>query len=337
MRTEVAIVRDHSGSMSHLAYGAINDFNLLIEGIKNSKESSHNIWTTIVQCGVGCFGKVVLGEFGKPIEEINHLTRYITDGSSTPLFESIWTAIDKLEQHAKICSFDPNEAYLVMIITDGLNNAGSISANQLARRIQELQATDKWTFVFRVPLGSKLTLVRLGFHEGNIMEWEQTSAALEVSTRATVSSTKSYFVSRSAGITSTNKFYTNLTNVPLSEVKSELEDITTEVRSEPVWIADDGIQIRDFCNKHFGGYKIGCGYYQLTKPEKVQASKKIIVKHKETGKYYSGYNARQLLMLPNYEIKVYPGDHDKYEIYIQSSSVNRKLLTNTKVIYWDNI
>jgi ADP-heptose:LPS heptosyltransferase len=44
---------------------------------------------------------------------------------------------------------DPNNAYLVIVISDGEENASKHwSASRLKERIDELQATNRWTFVY---------------------------------------------------------------------------------------------------------------------------------------------------------------------------------------------
>jgi len=342
--THVAIVRDHSASMRPLVKGAANDFNLLLEGIQKERNVVHNISGTIVGCGVAGYGfnkSAAIIESNSDIINIRQIGTYNANGGNTPLWESVWLAIDALEnkeieRKKKSYGFaQENVAFLVMVITDGENNVNTVRGEVLAKRIRELQATDKWTFVFRVPKGYSRNITNVGIPDGNIMEWEQTNDSLVQSTVQTVAATTSYFAGRSVGTTATKNFYTtDLSNISITEVKKELEDITTKVRSEPVWSADAGSQIRDFCENHFGEYVIGRAYYQLMKSEKIQPQKGIIIKHLKSGKYYGGQNARTMLGLPDYEVKVVPGDHHQYEIYVQSSSVNRKLVANTKVVYW---
>ena len=337
MKTYVGIVRDHSGSMNIRANAAMKDYNLLIAGIRGSANIIHNIFVTVVECGVGYLGGVQVKEVNKPIAQVSDLTRYVADGSRTPLWESVWQTIDQLERAGSIVAdryIEESSAFLVEVITDGQNNVNSITGSALAARIRKLQATDRWTFVFRVPVGYKREILNIGVPDENIMEWEQTTAALVRSSEQNVQATQSYFTQRSLGRTSTSKFYTNLSDVSITEVKSELKDITHEIQTEAVWSADDGAAVREFCENHFGEYVIGCAYYQLMKIEKVQPQKKIIIKHKKSGKYYAGAAARTMLGLPDEEIRVHPGDHAQYDIYIQSTSVNRKLVANTKIVYW---
>lgn len=79
-------------------------------------------------------------------------------------------------------------------------------------------------------------------------------------------------------------------------------------------------------------YVVGSAYYQLTKKEKIQASKNILIKHKKNGKVYEGDAARKLLGLPDYEVKCEPASLPDWSIYIQSGSVNRLLAANTELI-----
>jgi len=256
------------------------------------------------------------------------MTSYEVDGPSTPLWDSVNKAIETISS-----SSSEKDVYLVMVITDGEENSSVTTAWTLKQTIKSLQATDRWTFVFRVPVGSKQTLINLGIPEGNIVEWEQTEKSLRASTEATVNATRSYFSAVAQGATSSQNFYTNLNNVKPADLRRELNDITDKVHAEPVWDRDQGTQIRDFCQKTFGEFEAGKAYYQLSKKEKVQDYKKIIVKHKKKGKYYSG-DVRSMLGLPTFgEIKLSPGDHPDYEIYIESRSVNRKLVAHTKVLY----
>jgi len=81
----------------------------------------------------------------------------------------------------------------------------------------------------------------------------------------------------------------------------------------------------------------GCAYYQLSKSEKVQASKQIAIRDQVTGKIYSGIAARTMLGLPSgSEVRLAPShtlqNGSQYEVFIQSSSVNRKLAGGTSIL-----
>lgn len=99
---------------------------------------------------------------------------------------------------------------------------------------------------------------------------------------------------------------------------------------------DDTCQIRDFVEKKIGKTMlIGSAFYQLTKPERLQSHKSICIREKHSGKVYSGDAARDLLGVPKAgEIKLYPGKVGNFDVFIQSTSVNRNLLPGTEVLYW---
>jgi len=218
----LGIVRDHSGSMSHLAHAAAKDYNTIIEALKGAAESNGvNSNVCVVRCGVGHSGTFNFENLNTPLKEIQPVVNYQTDGGWTPLFDSVNSAIDQVSMNADSDSM-PDASFLVMAITDGVDNKSAMTASGLANRIQSLQTTDKWTFVFRVPMGSKRRLVNLGIPEGNILEWVQTVQGLEESSVKTVVAVRTYMDEQSRGITSTRSFYANLDDVKPAEVRKEM-------------------------------------------------------------------------------------------------------------------
>jgi hypothetical protein len=57
-----------------------------------------------------------------------------------------------------------------------------------------------------------------------------------------------------------------------------------------------------------------------------------VILDKNTNALYGGIQARQLIVNQSFKIK--PGNLANYEIYIKSTSVNRKLIPGTKVLYF---
>ena len=84
--------------------------------------------------------------------------------------------------------------------------------------------------------------------------------------------------------------------------------------------------------------KKGAAFYQLTKTETaIQDYKKIIIRDKTSNAIYEGVATRDLLGVPHVgNIRLAPGNHGNYDIFIQSTSVNRKLDKNTQLLYWEN-
>lgn len=341
MKTYAALVRDHSGSMRSIKSGAMADFNLTIDGMKSAVRENleQQIRASVIECGVGYRAEVRVRESMRPISQFAQMSSYTADGGATPLWDSVGQAINEIETLVPYSDMiDPTTAYIVMVITDGHENSSRTwDARKIAEKIRQLQATDKWTFVFRVPRGNAAGLVKMGIPSGNIMEWEQNERDLERSTVAHVAATQSYFKSRSAGATSVAAFYADASALTSTEVKAQLVDISNNVLQLTVHATDNGMMIRDFCERHIGRgkYKTGEALYQLTKREEVQDYKRFAVRDNYTGHIYSGAAARQLLGLPSYgTIKVIPVKGGQYDVFVQSNSVNRKLVAGTSVLYF---
>lgn len=330
-RTLVGFSLDFSGSMSHIKNDACNDYNeslkaLSEESIKNKQDT----YITTIKCGVD----LNVNEFMyKDVHTTNiklmRPSEYRTEGN-TPLWDSIDELIDNLEVSKK-----PDDAVLVMVITDGEENGSRrASSMSIANRIRNLQATDRWSFTFRVPHGYKNNLIRLGISSNNIIEWEQTSAGFSKATTANASAIGGYMSMRSTGATSTQSFYANL-NASDRTIKGTLKDISGDLRILPV---GKDTPIRDFVHFHGENFSKGGAFYQLTKTEDiVQDYKEILVQDKRDGKIYGGRDSRDLLKLPHAgNIKLKPGNTGFYDVFIQSTSVNRKLLAGTKCLYKSN-
>lgn len=345
----VGLVRDHSASMSNIASAALNDYNDLIGVIKKAadKEDIDTI-ASAVECGRGSRGEVRVDFQNSSIARLKPLLSYVTDGGGTPLFDSVAQVIDILEKAPD--AKDSDVSFLVMVVTDGLDNGSSkYTGRSLGDRITRLQASDRWTFTFRVPYGGKRNLVALGIPAGNIIEWEQTERGMRESSVITAASVSNYFSGVSRGMRSSTGFYADASAVTKGQVKSTMTNISSEVRIWPVARQDANVrnaagdgpfaEIAPFVEQKTRTiYKRGSAFYELVKTEKaVQSTKLIIIRSRKDGAVYAGQSARDLLNLPTQgTIKLTPGDFGDWEIFIQSTSSNRHLPVGTKVLYWGN-
>jgi hypothetical protein len=321
MRTNIAIIRDHSGSMGHLASPALRDYNSILRTLKES--SVGDSFLTVVECK----GSAILKERNLPLHATIGLSTYHTS-DNTPLYDSINMAINELSTHD-----GDGVANLLMVITDGEENASrEINAGRLKQKITDLQATDRWTFTFRVPRGYGTKIIfELGLHSGNVITWEQNEESLNESSKATAFATQSYFATRATGKTSVNTFYANPADV--SGINTKLDDLSKKYDRYTITPHQDGISIKDFCTEKTGKYELGRVYYSLNKAEKVQPNKDIIIRNTATDEMYGGHNARTLLSLPTVgDIRLAPGNMGKYEVYVRSTSNNRKLYAYNNVL-----
>jgi hypothetical protein len=236
---------------------------------------------------------------------------------------------------------DPEVTFVALITTDGEDTGDRAPASACETMMKDLIGTDRWTFAFRVPRGYSKNLVNRGVPAGNILEWDQTAAGMAIASAQTETAFQNMYTARSAGVKSSSTFYSDLSNVTAAEVETKLADIGQQVLIWPVGKTEDGSQIRTFVESRLGGkpMKKGAAFYQLVKTEdKIQDYKLIAIRNKDTGSVYCGAEARDMLGLPRVgDARVRPGDHGKFDVFVQSTSVNRKLSYGTQVMYWENV
>lgn len=336
----IGFARDHSGSMRSIAQAERIDYNDQLATIQ-AAATQHNQDTivSVVTIGVGASPTVGREVVNSNVSVLKPLGSYQADASGTPMIASVFELIDILSRVPDAA--DENVSFLVMVTTDGQETQARSRGPELARRIKELQATDRWTFVFRVPRGGEAQLRQLGITGVNVFEWDQTQKGVQASTQANNEAFTEYFSGRSKGMKSTKKFYANLADISITEVKKALVDVSTEVLFWPVSQADNQSLIRPFIEGKLNGDPMvrGGAFYQLIKTEpRVQANKRIAIRDKATGAVFAGDAARQMLALPNVgTVRLAPDDLSQYEVYIQSTSVNRKLDAGTSLMYWKGV
>lgn len=335
MKNYIGISRDHSISMGNIATAAMHDYNATITTIREAatREEIDTI-VNVINCGATRNGGVEFAVVNSSVQALKPLTTYPTPSGSTPLLDSVGELITRLEQAPDVN--DPNTTFLVMTITDGQENSSNKwNTRTLSEKIARLQASGRWTFVFRVPRGARVdTAQTFGVPIDNVLEWDTSIKGMMESTVNTVSAMDTYFTQVRSGVKSTTKFYTNLADVSSKEIQKNLVDVSAQVY---LWVTAAKEVIRPYCERMTGKPFIkGAAFYQLTKPEpEVQDYKMIAIRDKSTGKVYAGAAARSMLGLPQYGTAyVKPGDHGQYDIYIQSTSINRVLPPGTQVLYW---
>ncbi|GHU36380.1 hypothetical protein FACS1894172_19230 [Spirochaetia bacterium] len=104
---------------------------------------------------------------------------------------------------------------------------------------------------------------------------------------------------------------------------------------------EEDIPIKAFVLAHGVEFEKGRGFYELSKPETVQQYKEVILEDKASGDLYTGTEVRNYLGLQPQIEGTRGGDHEhikpavarEYIVYIQSTSVNRKLIHGTRFLY----
>lgn len=249
------------------------------------------------------------------------LTRY---GGRTRLFGSVNVAIcDARDVFTKY----GEHAWLYYVITDGQENAGGRYS------LYQQSITQRDTIVYLVPdASSKALLVQQGVPSDCIDVWDLTAKGLEEATERFTESYKQYNVLRAQGVTSTTSYFK--LNAPVS--KKEISKVAEKLPKTKYRIVSNNLtnaqMIRPLVEYTTGSYSLGNSYYELVKKETIQAQKELILINKKDGTAYRGSEVRRMLGLPDYEVKIQPGDFGDWYIYVQSTSVNRNIIPKQTVL-----
>lgn len=204
---------------------------------------------------------------------------------------------------------------------------------------------ENWTVAALVPdVHSAHEAKRFGFPANNVAIWDASRAegTQEVFSATIRTATETFMVGRSKGVRGSKTLFAGGADQVNAQAR-KAAGLRVVPKSEYALydVKVDGVQIRSFVETATNaGYRTGSAFYQLhtvlggTKTaEVVQPQKKIVVRNRKSGRVYAGAQARQLLGLPaDAEVRVRPEDNPEYQIFVQSTSVNRKLVAGTKLL-----
>lgn len=223
-------------------------------------------------------------------------------------------------------------AFLVYVLTDGQENASrTYTARNLGEALAHLY--ENWTLACLVPDQTGVfEAKKFGFPADNIAVWDATSRlGVERASTMIRDATETYLTGRASGVVGTrNLFKLKSTNLNEQVVAANLTRLPPS--SYRIFAVPRDATISDFVEAALGTYVRGHAYYQITKPETVQVYKQVCVQNRSSGAVYGGAEARHLLGLPDFEVKVTPGDWSQYDIFVQSTSMNRKLIAGTSLL-----
>ncbi len=97
---------------------------------------------------------------------------------------------------------------------------------------------------------------------------------------------------------------------------------------------DDDCDIKGFVEENGAAFKKGRGFYEFTKAETIQDYKEVVLEENSTGDLYTGGAARKMLSLPESgSWRGRPGALSGHTAFVQSTSLNRKLVAGTRFLY----
>lgn len=223
-KTKIALVVDRSGSMTEVREAAFQGINEQIETIRRNADKNGDTEVLYIQ-----FSDIVERVFRKQARDLRLIERrdYNPEGS-TALRDAVWTAISDLDNG----SSDKDTAYLVIVISDGWENASRTTARALADRIRQLQNSGQWTFTYMM---SNIDLSQFRntvyAHVNNSIVWDSST---DVGTRRAfntiATSTSNYLRERklTGGPYSTRCFY-NPSNSSLTDSSPNVTFTDTKV------------------------------------------------------------------------------------------------------------
>ncbi|WP_436840029.1 VWA domain-containing protein [Streptomyces althioticus] len=346
----VALVIDKSGSMQGHSEQLVRVVDEFVKGL--AEESDR----------LGHETRISLYAFDHLVEnlvwdmDVKHLPSmrglYTVENGATALIQASVKALDDL---GHIWEEYGEHSFLQVVVTDGEENAsgadttgsrhdlmpdGRAVLDEWRSRIADKMNTlpDHWTSAIMVPNSlAKRTAQQYGFPTGNISIWDADSdQGVEEAIGAVKTAATRFLRDREQGVRGTRNLFAMGQDLSAADVTSNLQAL--DAGKYVLIPVDRPTSIRDFVTSAGHPYKTGCAFYELSKREKVQARKQIAVAEKDpatgrmTGKVFTGPAARQLLGLPATEVTVAPGSNGAYTVFVQSTSVNRKLVPGTKLL-----
>lgn len=333
----VALVLDASSSMSHLSGKVVEVADQQIAYLaRRSKELDQETRVTVYVFA----NKVECVVYDKDVLRMPSLKQLYRVGGMTALLAATLKSQKELAQTAQLYG---DHSFLTFVLTDGQENAShrgpdapATDPRQLVQAVSELTRTqaDNWTLAVLVPdqIG-KREAMQCGFPRDNIAIWDATSTqGLEEAGQVIQQATENFMVGRAKGIRGSRAvFSTGADAVNKDTIKAAGLTPVNASEYQLIPVAREA-GIRDWVTECGHAYRTGCAFYQLSKSEKVQARKQIAVLEKKTDRVYTGPEARTLLGLPDAEVRVKPDHNDDFTIFVQSTSVNRKLVPHTRLL-----
>ncbi len=322
----IALVIDGSYSMSGLSAEVVKVADAQIEHLaRRSKELDQETRITVYVFN----DKTTCLVYDKDVLRMPSLKGLFQPDGNTALIDASIKAIEDLSQTPELYG---DHAFLVYVLTDGEENCSRAKPADVAARINRLK--ENWTVAVFVPnQNGKFEAKKFGFPADNIAIWDTTSKGgfSEVGKQIRVA-TDAFMTARATGVRgSRNLFSLDVGGIDKRTVEKKL----ARLHPGQYRVADvkaDG-RIDEFVEAMTKrAYRLGEAYYQLSKPEKVQAQKSVALYDTKSKAVYTGADARKLLGLPNHEVKVSPASHPDFWIFVQSTSVNRKLVQGTKLL-----
>lgn len=328
----VVIVLDESYSMAGHAETLIKQTDDLVQHLavrsnELGRETRVSIWVFGWHTDVRCI------VWDKDVLRLPSIRDFYRPGGNTALIDA---TMDAIIAHAAIPTKHGEHAFLVYVLTDGRENDSVIyGPPELRYRLGQLP--DNWTVAALVPDASGVDFAkRVGFQPGNIDTWDAATAqgVADVGVRIRTV-TDQWQDNRTRGVKSTTGlFSTGADAVNKRTVKGSLTPVTKGSYELRQIETGQPRKIKDYVEGVLHTpYVIGNGFYEFVKKETIQPGKDIAVVSKRDNTVYVGKAARQIVGLPDHEVRVEPDFNPDFRIFVKSTSTNRSMLPGHWMLY----
>ncbi len=321
----IALVLDASSSMSGLSTSLIKVADEQIAHLaRRSKELDQEtrvtVYTFADRSNIKCHF------YDKDVLRLPSMAGVYKAYGNTALVDATLKSIDDLSKTPELYG---DHSFLVYVLTDGEENQSSNTAVNLKAKLSSLK--DNWTVAVFVPsITGKSEAKRFGFPSDNIAVWDTSAKGMEEVGKVIRDTTNTYMANRTTGTRGYKNLFSMASNVTKDSVQTLPSLHPGQYRT---YEATEKVKVSEFVEKTTGRpYKLGEAFYQLSKPEKIQPTKQVALLETKTKKLFTGTGARSILGLPDHEVRVGPNSYPDYQVFVQSTSVNRNLVPGTFVL-----
>jgi len=325
----IALVLDASSSMGHLQNQLVKVADAQIAYLAQrsrelDQETRVSVYTfnSEVKCVI----------YDKDVLRLPSIAQHYRPFGWTALIDATMKSQEDLSQTAQLYG---DHAFLTYVLTDGAENKSRRWTGGALAQLLEKQA-ENWTVAVLVPdqIG-KFEAKKFGFPVDNIAIWDAKTVKGVVEVGETIrQATDNFMVGRSSGIRGTRSLFStggidtlNKNTVKAARLRPLARDTYDVLK------VDKAYPIREWVQEQGHHYLVGKAFYQLTKAETVQPQKTVAIRNRKSGRFHTGPEARNLLGLSQVDNdRVKPDLNPEYDIFIQSTSVNRKLVPGTKLL-----
>lgn len=266
---------------------------------------------------------------------------YYADGG-TPLVAATLQAIAEMEETPQRYG---KHSFLLYVLSDGDENTSDRRLYPVLP-VKLKSMPDNWTIAALVPnAGAMAEAKKWGFPAGNIAIWNTTSATgVQELGKEIYAATNAYMTTRSTSggtFTGTKGLFdmgagaVNAQTIAAARLQPMDRNLYMLIPVPPPLPANPKNEVKPFVEAAGLKFTVGQVFVPLraTRANRIAPGKIIVIREKATDKVYMGDGVRAMVGLPDTQITVRGTFNADYDVFLQSTSINRHLETGTQILY----